>query len=192
MTETPNLRDRLLSASSVDPGLREQYESELKAIIHRQLRPAERWLYGLLALAGLLFAVVFGIATVRLKFLDVTFSLMCAAISIYCVVAGVRLAMIVRRGRLDRRKSTKWRIGVVYYVVVIGFWFACVFRSDKIGISGQTLILMFLPILTGLIIFCAGWIAHLIAQAELRGREEILEIKLQLAAMSKELGRDDK
>ncbi len=180
-----NLKERLLSAGPVDAGLREQYESELKDMIYRKLRPREKRLYGMASVISVLLTIVFGFAAVRLEFLDITFSLMCVSLGIYSAVIGVRLALITRHGQSDRRKSTKWQIGMAYYVVVIGLWFACVFRADKIGLSVDTLIIMFFPLLLGIIVFCTGWIAHLIAQAELSRREEMLEIKLQLALMAK-------
>lgn len=191
MTDTPNLKERLLSASPVDPDLREQYESELKMIIHRQLRPGERWLYGIYAVIGVMLAIVFSIIAVRMDSPDIVIRLIAAVAAANCAAQGVRIGVIVYRGRFDRRKSHRWRIGTIYLAVVFGLWLAYAIRADRTGVPADVLILMLLPILVALIVFCMGWIGHLIAQAELRSREEMLEMKLQLVAMAKRLRKDE-
>lgn len=187
MTQNPGFKERLLAAAQVDPGLREQYESELNAIIHKQLRPGQKRLYGSLAAFRVLLGAAFGLVSVSGDSLDAVIRIILAVAAVYSVSDGVRIGMVAYRGRLDRRQSLKWRMGAVYIAIVFGLWIAYVMRAGTTGVSGDALILMFLGVLVGILVFCTGWIGHVIAQADLRNREDALEMKLHLAAISREL-----
>ena len=187
MNETPNMRERLLSAGSVDPGLKEQYEKELRDMIHAQLSTSQRWLYGALSALSLLLAVGFGILADRMTSLDIAIRLIMVVASVKCMAEGIRVGIVVYKGQFDRTKTSKWLMGAIYLGAVSALWFVYAMRADRTGVPPEILIMMFLPILAAMIVLCVGWVLHRISLAELRNKEEMLEVKLQLTAIARQL-----
>lgn len=187
MNETPNMRDRLLSAGQVDPGLKAQYELEVRNMLHAQLSTSQRWLYGALSAVSLLLAVGFAFVAIGMDTLDIAIRLIAAIGSLKCFAEGIRVGLIVYKGQFDRTKSGKWLMGAIYLTAISALWFGYALRADRTGVPAEILILMFLPILAAIVVFCAGWVLHRVSLAELRNKEEMLEVKLQLASIAGDL-----
>jgi hypothetical protein len=187
MNESPNMRDRLLSAGSVDPGLKEQYEKEMKNLLNAELTLAQRWLYGALSGVLLLLGIGFGYVSGAMSGVDIVIRLFAIVASVKCVAEAIRIGLIVYQGRVDRTKSGKWVMGGIYLFVLSVLWLVYAMRAGQTGTGSGGLILMFLPILAVIIWLTTGWVLHRINVAELRNREELLEVKLQLTGIARQL-----
>jgi hypothetical protein len=185
MNSIPNdFRERLIRCESMTPAYRQKYEEEMRAMLEKKLTGVRRWVWGLSAVMGVAFAVLFGTVAIvlpaefpwegRLGFAAG------ALFGIGWAVLGIR---VFRRGSIDLKFDTGAAAGMAWGLpVVLVTLFMVSAPEDIIGLR------MILCGLVFLVMGAAFLIRHVIELSELKTREKLLEIEYRLAELAERIG----
>ena len=184
--------DRLLTADTPSPDTRERYEKEVRAMLEKTASPRQRGVYLVVAVLLVplsIMLVASGVSAIASHPPPEPEMLMFA--SIYLVASGLALSVIAGilfwafwKGVINLRWSRGWATGLgVVYIGLLGWLFLCTARylpevlRDDLRVLGLVL----------LVYAAVAWVAHNVAQAEMKTAEKLLEIELRLAELGENL-----
>ena len=175
-----HFRDELLKRERVTPSLKERHDQEIREMLEAQLTRPGRMVWGVAAVAGLGFAVVFGTMAVMLPAGTPWQARAGLAGGVPFGIAWAFLGFrILRRGAINLKVDAGIYAGLAWVLPVFLSTMFLVWAPDSI--AGLRLILSGLVFLVGGAVFL---LQNNIAQAELRSREKLLEIEYRLAELT--------
>ena len=185
------LRDELLRLETFSPNLRQKYEKELKKMIEKPLSSWERVWWGGWALFGFAFMVGFGaLALFTGPYLPWPARVGFGLGSLFGLVWMVLCVLILKRGRFHLRKDSFILGGVTWTLLVI-MTVGCLILGGQMPDTSKG-ILMIVSNLTFLVMCGLGLTWGRIAESELRFRENLLRLELQLTELAENRGHESK
>ena len=177
-----NFRNELLAMESTNPTLQERYESEVKAMIEKQLTGTEKAGHILDLVLGIGFLVGFGCVAIFAGGLPFFAR---AGFILGCLFGGAIAAMeitILRKGTTNLKVDSIAAAGTAWgFVVIITTLF--LLNLDKFPDPTRMLVVMIIfEIMAGLLLLKAY-----IERSEVRTQERLLEIKYQMAELTERL-----
>jgi hypothetical protein len=185
MNSVPNdFRERLIRCESVTPAHRQQYEKEMRAMLEKQLTGVRRWVWGLAALMGVGFAVLFGTVAVMMPAeFPLWGRLGFAAGALFGVGWAALGIRVLRRGSIHLKLDTGAAAGMAWALpVTLLTLFMVSAPDDVIGLR------MILCGLVFLVMGVAFLLRHVIELSELKTREKLLQIEYRVAELSERIG----
>ena len=180
---TPRFRERLLEMERVTPALKEHYARELQAMYEKQLTGFRRWSFLIAGIAGIGFAIGFGVMAVMMPpGFPLLGRLTFAAGALFGVGWAVLGFRVFRRGRLNMKIDNAWalRMGAALPLLVA----IALMASAPETIGGLRMAI------SGVFwfVFAAIFMIHyVIDRSTLETREKLLEIELRLAELSERI-----
>jgi len=182
-------RDRLLDAQQVNETLHEQYEKEIKAMFEETLTGAKRLMWLGAAVGGIFFLVLGGTLSIIVSKFEPGFPIGGRLIFGFGAVFGLGWAIVAGRiawkGKLDRKVDANVTTGMSWAFVIIVTTIALV-TSGRFSDPARGA-LMIVSCLAFLIPAAMFMISNRVDQAELRTREQLLEIKYRLAELAEDV-----
>ncbi len=185
MNSIPNdFRERLIRCEPVTPAYRQKYEKEMRAMLEKQLTGVRRWVWGLAALMGVGFALLFGtLAVIAPAEFPLWGRLGFAAGALFGVGWAALGIRVFRRGSIDLKFDTAAYAGMA--------WGLPVFMVTLFMVAAPEDIIGLRMILCGLVFLVMGvafLLRHVIELSELKTREKLLEIEYRLAELAERTG----
>ena len=178
-------RERLLSVESASPT--EKYRKEMAELHERRLSPTQRAILDLVTISALAAAVFMGWLAVNppsdwpmLSRLGLGFWAICS------LVASVLASGVARRGVIRRRMDPNWIVTIIFVSLVV-FAITMLALMGQVPDAGKRVIMGS----AALFVFGIGsvfLITNRLEQMELRTREKLLEIELELHRFTHEAG----
>jgi uncharacterized membrane protein (DUF441 family) len=170
-------RERLLSVEKASPT--EKYRKEMAALHERRLSPAQRAILALVTISALAAAVFMGwLAAIPPRHLPMLSRFGLGFWAICSLVASVLASGVAKRGVM-RRKIDPNRIVAFIYVSLVVFAITMLALMGQVPDAGDRIIMGSVA----LFVFGIGsvfLITNRLEQMELRTREKLLEIELEL------------
>lgn len=185
MNETQQkFRERLLSLQQASPS--EKYRKEMAELQERRLSPTQRAITGLVTIGALAAAVFMGwLAAVPPRPLPMVSRFGLGFWAICSLLASALALGIARRGALSRRVGPN-RIIAFIYVSLAVFAITMLALMGQVPDAGKRVIMGSVALLFfGM--GCAYVITTRLEQMELRTREKLLEVELELQQVANEL-----
>lgn len=181
------IAERLLAQESTSAEWELRYRKELEAMTERNLRPCERIAYVFATVLSAVFFVGFAVAAaVSWGHLPALSTLGFAFGSVFGLAFAALSIQVLKRGRFNLKKDTGKITGIVWLFVIAMMTIFLVQGQQMQDTAKGTQM-----ILTGLVFFVTfgvvGMFQYTIQQAELRVRESILKIELQLAELNERI-----
>ncbi|MDP8244920.1 MAG: hypothetical protein P9L94_12610 [Candidatus Hinthialibacter antarcticus] len=180
-----NLRERLLAAETVTPSLKERYEKELKTMTEQPLSNKNRiWHYVVSVVGAVIcihFVVIFFIAPDELPLLARLLFLVGAAGSAVWAVICFRMA---RRGSMNLKRDPDIMIGSIWGMVVFSTVVSLMLGMQMEPAAGGRMIAYATVFL---IMGALFMIQRMIERTELKLREKLLELELQISEMKEKI-----
>ena len=176
-------RERLLSAEKASPT--EKYRKEMAELHQRRLSPTQRAIIVLVTISALAAAVFMGwLAAMPPRHLPMVSRLGLGFWAVCSLVASVLASGVARRGVMKRNIDPN-RIVAIIYVSLVVFAIAILAWMGQVPDAGKRVIMGSLALL----VFGMGsvfLITTRLEQMELRTREKLLEIELELHRFTRE------
>lgn len=188
MKQENSLGDKLVAQERTNEALERRYNKEIEAMLERGLKPVERVMYPVAIGMGLFFFVCFGVAAWnawgRLPHLA---TLSFGVGSVFGLVFSVYAFRVWRRGRLHLKKDLGLFNGLIWgFMVIMMTVFLMLGQQMEDTEKGTQIILV------GLVFFVTfgvvGMLQYNIQQAELRIRESVVKLELQVAELMERFG----
>ncbi|MFA6241638.1 MAG: hypothetical protein WC655_11960 [Candidatus Hydrogenedentales bacterium] len=182
-----SIAEQLLAQEKPSANWELRYRKEMEAMMERNLKPWERVLYVLVTIMCLSFFVVFGVAAV-LSWGDLPLlsTIGFALGSLFGLAFALISIGVMKRGRFNFKRDTGKITGLVW-IFMIGMMTIFLVQGQQMKDTGKGTQL----ILVGLVFFVTfgvvGMLQYNIQQSELRVRESMLKIELQLAELAERL-----
>lgn len=174
-----SFRDQLLKMERVTPALKERYEKEVQAMLEKRVTGIRRWVWLGCAVAGVGFAVLFGMLAITAPAeFPLTGRIAFAAGALFGIGWAVLGLRIFRRSSIDLKIDSGAAAGMAWGLPVILVTLFMVSAPDTIiGLR------MIVAGLVFLVMGLAFLLRHVIEQSELKTREKLLEIEYRLAEL---------
>jgi hypothetical protein len=182
------LRDQLIKQESFSPAMRELYRQGVEAMLENRLSKFQRIAWSLSSLMGLAFFVFFGVVAFKLppEFPVVGKAVYIAGI-LFSMAWAVLGFIVVRRGGLNKRMHENTAHGLTF-----GFTLVLMIGMLLLGQTMPDGILGIKMILGGMVFLLIFGIPSLMLKhmndAELRIREQMLDLELRIAELAEKQG----
>jgi hypothetical protein len=187
MTRTnEDFRDRLLRAEQTTPSLKHRYEQELQAMLEKPLAGFRRWVWLIIAVAAVGLAGWLGTLAVSMPQGFPLLGRVAFAVGVLFCLGWAGLGIrVFRCGALNLKVDTKAANGMVWvFTVLLVTIFMVAAPEDLVGLR------MIVGGLAFLVMGAVFLIGHLIEQAQLKAREQLLEIEYRLAELTELMKAD--
>lgn len=185
MNDRQDFRDRLLSAQTVAPELRERYQRRLESMYNRELTPAQRIGTWVLVAIGFVAVMICAYSAIFVESIDVE------ARAANAVIGLVVLAVTVLRARsaIIGSINLRWQPQAIAYtafgLVLIGIMLV-IFSGVDANLGSIYLLLVWLVVL---VLVVTKLIQMQVQQSELKTQEKLLEIELRLVEMGEQMAK---
>lgn len=187
MKQEDPLGDKLVAQERTSEALERRYNEEIEAMLERGLKPVERIMYPVAIGMGVSFFVCFGVAAWNAwGSLPRLATLSFGVGSVFGLVFSVYAFRVRRRGRLHLKKDLGLFNGLMwgFMVIMMTVFLLLGQQMENTGKGTQM-------ILAGLVFFVmfgvVGMLQYNIQQAELRIRESVLKLELQVAEIAERM-----
>lgn len=187
MKQEDPLGDKLVAQERTSEALERRYNEEIEAMLERGLKPVERIMYPVAIGMGVSFFVCFGVAAWNAwGSLPHLATLSFGVGSVFGLVFSVYAFRVRRRGRLHLKKDLGLFNGLMwgFMVIMMTVFLLLGQQMENTGKGTQM-------ILAGLVFFVmfgvVGMLQYNIQQAELRIRESVLKLELQVAEIAERM-----
>ena len=184
------LRDQLVGLESFSPALQERYRKGVKAMLEKRLSGAQRLAWSISSSLSVAIAVFFAIVAYKLPSRVPVIVRGTFIMGIFFSAAWAVLGFtIVRRGVINRRKHINAGHALTFlFTLALMIIFLFIGQKMPDGIKGIQLILF------GMVFLLSSGVPSLMLKhmndAELRLREQMLNLELRIAELAEKQGAD--
>ena len=180
-----SFRDELLNKETIHPELKSKYDQEIKTMLEKKLNLTQRIAFICVGIMTFVLAIIFAWVSITAQDLPLSIRGMFGIGTVFALAWSGVIAYILHRGSINLRNHSNWMTGLCWGFVVlmsVGFMLITGQKPDSIK-SVYMLVTMLFYLIFGV----AFLIQNHVAQIELRQKEQLLKIQLQLAELSEKM-----
>jgi len=184
---THTIAEQLLAQEKTSADWELRYRKEIQSMMERNLKPVERAIYVLVTVICLGFFVIFGVAAIMSwGDLPLLGTIGFALSSLFGLAFALVTISVMKRGRFNFKKDTGKITGLVW-CFMIGMMTLFLVEGQQMKDTGKGTQLILVGLVFFVIFGVVGMLQYNIQQSELRVRESMLKIELQLAELTERL-----